>query len=194
MKKIWLIVTLCVCGALLMPQAAKAAGTGGILVKPGTMLHAQQALERYDAAGDAVLQYYETWMDSSRRLQREVREDGQALSYAFSGEGKHLVWEADTLKAAAEEESSVFLPDYAALKAGFGMETAVGGQLYAGRPCTAVLLENPGKDEDWIKIYLDDETGFVLFCQAPLFRLRTSVLETLPMDSRLLTPPDGLSF
>ena len=186
--------TLCLCGALLMPFGAGADDAGGILIKPGTLLHAQQALERYDATGEPVLQYFETWLDASRMLQREVGADGHPLSYAFSGEGKHLAWEADTLKAVVMEESGVFFPDYAVLKTGFGMETAVKNQLYASRPCTSVFLENPENEGDWLKIHLDDETGFALFCQAPLFRLRTSVLESLPADERLLTPPDALSY
>ena len=43
-------------------------------------------------------------------------------------------------------------------------------------------------------LFLDDETGFVLLCEAPLFRLRTALLETLPVDDARLTPPDGLLY
>lgn len=177
-----------------MPFGAGALDAGGFLVKPGTLLHAQQALERYGAAGEPVLQYFETWMDASSRLQREVGEDGRPLSYAFSGDGKHLAWEAGTLNAARLDESAVFLLDYEALKGGFGNQTAVPGQVYAGRSCMSVLLEDTKNKEDWLKIYLDDDTGFVLFCQAPLFRLRTFLLEALPLDDSLLTLPDGLSY
>ncbi len=89
---------------------------------------------------------------------------------------------------------AVFLPDYPALKAGFGRETAVPGQSYAGRACTAVLLDDSDLDADWLRVFVDDETGFVLLCEAPLFRLRTALLETLPVDDARLMPPDGLLY
>ena len=193
-KKNRLIRFLALCGVLLMLPAAMIHARGDISIGQGTMLHAQQALERYGVQGEPILQYLELWMDASRRLQREVGEDGQALSGAFSGDQEYLAWEADTLKAVRLEGSKVFLPDYTRLKDDFDKVTPVSGQTYAKRACTAILLEDSGHEEDWLKIYLDDETGFVLFCEAPLFRLRTSLLEVLPAEDRLLMPPVGLIF
>jgi len=187
-------VSLFLCSALLMLPAAVFAGIPGVRVGPGTMLHARQVLERYDAAGEPVLQYLELWADAARALQREVGADGRALACAFSRGDEHITWDAATLRAARQDASGVFLPDFAALKAGFVRETAVSGQEYAGRPCSAVLLEDPANEEDWLRVFVDDETGFVLFCEAPLFRLRTSLMEILPADERLLLPPDGLVF
>lgn len=194
-KKNRLIIILVLCCVLLIAPAAGAASTlDGITVARGMMLHARQALERYDASGQPLLQYYELWADASRAMQREVNQDGTVLSWSYSGPGEHLSWTPDTLKAVKPEESTVFFPNYAALKAGFATKTEVPGQAYAGRPCTAVLLEDKENEEDWLKLYLDDETGFVLFCEASLFRLRTALLETLPADEAHLTPPDGLIF
>ena len=186
------LLLLGLCVSLILISLSVPAGSGTIA--RGAMLHARQILERYDTSGEPLLQYLESWMDASRVTQRELKEDGRTLSYAYSDGTAHLVWDAETLKAEKLAESRVFLPDYAAFKAGFSAETALSGQTYAGRPCTAILLEDPENDEDWLKIYLDDETGFVLFCEAPLFRLRTSSLETLPLDESRLTPPDGLLF
>lgn len=158
------------------------------------MLHAQQALERYDASGQPILQFLELWMDGQHLMQAEVSLVGQTLSYTWSSENEHLSWAADTLKAVRGEESLAFLPDFAALQASFDQRTELSGQSYAGRACSVILLEDAAHEEDWLKIYRDEETGFVLFCEAPLFRLRTSLLEILPIDEHLLTPPAGLVF
>lgn len=186
-----LFLTFCLMGLLAASPAIISADTDHLRVKQGEMVHAQQALERYDAAGEPILQFFETWTDGLRALQREVRTDGQTLSYAYSGKDGHLVLEAGSKEATAREESPVFLLDYEALKAGFDKETSLPGQQYAKRACASILLEKTENEDDWIKVYLDDETGFVLFCEAPLFRLRTSLLETAAADDGLLSLPDG---
>jgi hypothetical protein len=191
-KPIRSIPALGLCGLLLLANLSALAANATIT--QGTMLHAQQVLERYSASGEPLLQYFELWLDASRITQRELGADGQPLSYVYSGGTAHLAWDADTLKADKLQESQVFLLDYTLLEAGFSVGTALSGQTYAGRPCTVTLLIDPENNEDWLKVYLDDQTSFVLFCEAPLFRLRTALLETLPTDEVLLTPPAGLVF
>ena len=196
MKKKWRrVLGLVLSAALLcLPAACLADALGGLTIPPGMMIHARQALERYDASGEPLLSYFELWADGSRALQWEVGADGALLSCAFSSPEGHLAWQPDAMEASRPEASAVFLPDYPALKAGFVRETAVPGQSYAGRACTAVLLDDSDHDTDWLRIFVDDETGFILLCEAPLFRLRTALLETLPVDNARLTPPDGLLY
>ncbi len=186
------ILSLGLCLALSLISISLA--SDGMTIAQGTMLHAQQVLERYDASGEPLLQYIELWMDASRVAQRQLGEDGRTLSWAFSDGASHLVWDAKTLAARKTEANAAFLMDYDVLKTGFDAETRVPGQVYAGRPCTAILLEDNVNEEEWLKLYLDDETGFVLFCEAPLLRLRTALMETLPTDETRLTPPAGLVF
>ena len=189
------VLSLVLSAAILwLPAACLADALGGLSIPQGMMIHARQALERYDASGEPLLHYIELWTDGSRLLQREVGADGALLACAFSGPEGHLTWQPDTLKASRLEASAVFLPDYPALKAGFSVEAAVPGQMYAGRPCTPLLLDDSRNEADWLRVFLDDETGFVLLCEAPLFRLRTALLETLPADDARLTPPDGLLY
>ena len=196
LKRKWRrVLSLALSAAMLwLPAASLAGALGGLTIPPGMMIHARQVLERYDASGEPLLSYFELWADGSRALQWEVREDGALLACAFSGPRGHIIWQPDTMEASRPEASAVFLPDYPALKAGFGRETAVPGQSYAGRACTAVLLDGSDLDADWLRVFLDDETGFVLLCEAPLFRLRTALLETLPVDDARLMPPDGLLY
>ncbi len=191
-KPIRSILALGLCGFMLFAHLSALAAD--VTIAQGAMLHARQVLERYDASGEPLLQYLELWMDASRMMQREVGVNGKPVSCAFSSGDGHLAWDAETLKAEKSEESRVFLPVYTDLKSGFKNETALPGQTYAGRPCTAVLLEDPGNDEDWLKVFVDEQTGFVLFLEAPLFRLRTALLEELPADESLLSPPDGLVY
>lgn len=187
MKKIkQTLLSLALLGILLLPYSCKA----DLLVPEGMMLHAQQVLERYDAQGEPLLQYLELWMDGERSLQRGLGVDGQPFNYVLSSEDGHIAWASDTLKAERTDTGGVFLPDYETLKTEFTLETTAPGQTYAGRACAVVLLEDPKNEEDWLKLYLDDETGFVLFCEAPLFRLRTALLEMQPLDESRLTPPD----
>lgn len=186
------ILSLGLCVALtLIPMSAAA---DSVTIAQGAMLHARQALERYGASGEPLLQYFELWMDASRVTQRQLAEDGRTLSWAYSDGVSHLAWDDGTLAARKIEASAVFLMDYTVLKVGFDAETGMPGQVYAGRPCTVILLEDNVNGEEWLKLYLDDETGFVLFCEAPIFRLRTALMETLPTDETRLTPPAGLVF
>ena len=196
MKREWKRVFCLALSAVLLlaPAACLADILGGLTIPRGVMIHARQALERYDASGEPLLSFFELWTDGSRAFQREVSADGTILSCAFTGPDGHLAWQPDTLQASRPEASAVFLPDYPALKAGFSVEAAVPGQMYAGRPCTPLLLDDSRNEADWLRVFLDDETGFVLLCEAPLFRLRTALLETLPADDARLTPPDGLLY
>lgn len=175
-----LILMLALCGVFFVFASVMAQPAEETRIEPGTMLHAQQVLERYGIDQEPRLQYLELWMDEASLIQREVDEDGQILSYAYSSEDGHLVWEGDTLKTEDTQVIRLFMLDYLSLKSGFEKETTVTGQTYAARPCTLVLLENPSDQDGWVKVYLDDETGFVLFCEAPLFRLRTALFEILP--------------
>ena len=185
-----LVLGMCV-SLMLIPMSAPA---DSMKIAQGSMLHARQVLERYDASGEPLLQYFELWMDASRVAQRQLAEDGRTLSWSYSDGVSHLAWDDGTLAARKNEASAVFIMDYPLLKAGFDAQTEVSGQVYAGRPCTAILLEDNVNEEEWLKLYLDDETGFVLFCEAPLLRLRTALMETLPTDEARLTPPAGLVF
>ena len=196
MKRKWRrVLSLALSAAMLwLPAVCLAGALGGMAIPRGMMIHARQALERYDASGEPMLSYFDLWSDGSRVLSREVGADGALLACAFSGPRGHIIWQPDTLKASRLDANAVFLPDYQALKAAFGRETAVPGQMYAGRACTAVLLDGSDLDADWLRVFLDDETGFVLLCEAPLFRLRTALLETLPIDDARLKPPDGLLY
>ena len=196
MKRKWRrVLSLALSAAMLwLPAVCLAGALGGMSIPRGAMIHARQVLERYDASGEPMLSYFELWADGSRALSREVGADGALLSCTFSGPRGHIIWQPDTMEASRPEASAVFLADYPALKAGFVRETAVPGQVYAGRACTAVLLDDSDHDTDWLRVFLDDETGFVLLCEAPLFRLRTAMLETLPVDDARLTPPDGLLY
>ncbi len=164
---------------------------------PGTMLHARQVLERYGAQGESILQYLETWTDGARAVQREIAETGEALRYAYPGPDGLAGWAPDLPVSGGEPDAQTpqppFLPDYAALKTQFTLETIVEGQEYAGRACFVSLLENPADEDAWVKLYVDSETGFVLYLDAPLFRLRTAFFEVMPIDEALLTPPQGVT-
>lgn len=137
-------------------------------------------------------------------MQREIAQSGAALRYAYRGPDGVAAWGPDRAVSPATESSPnpgdipqppapPFLADYAALKTQFARETIVEAQEYAGRACFVSLLENSEDGDAWIKAYVDDETGFVLFLDAPLFRLRTALLEVMPLDDALLTPPQGVT-
>lgn len=158
------------------------------------MLHSKQVLEHYNAVGDPQLQYYEVWTYQDRSLTNEVNvADGSLLTTAIDTKNKHIKFDPVSKKAENLKKSISFSLNYLELKKGFANETKVENQMYASRDCTVHLLSNNNED-DWIKLYIDNETGFILFCDAPLFRLRTAILEVLPYDEKLFQVPTDLIY
>lgn len=162
-------------------------------VEEGKMIYARQVLEHYDAKGNAVPQYYELWAVQGKSAYRELNANGEEVVTALDSGNRHIAFSSGTGEAVKSRRSRVFLLDFNALKRNYPVETVNEGQKYVGRDCTVHLLENNDGD-DWLKIYRDSETGLVLFCDAPLFVLKTASVEILPTDPEKFSEPQGLDF
>lgn len=160
-------------------------------IKEGDMIYARQVLMHYDAAGNAVPQYFELWAVPGKSAGRELSGDGKEIRTFLDSGSRHTAFNSGTGKALKLQYNKVFMLDYEALKKVYPQETVNESQEYVGRNCTVYLLEN---DDDWLKIYRDSETGFVLFCDALLFTLKTASFEILPADPEKFTEPEGLDF
>lgn len=176
------------CGLL-----GKGSDRAGIQFTKGNMLHLQQVLERYDAAGNPVPQYLELWLTADQGRGSELNEDGQEIAVALDTGKKHLYWDAATLQAEEGKESRLFVVTLAAMKKAYPKVKATNDGTYAGRDCTFYLMDT-GNAEEWAKLYVDKQTGYVLLCDAETFRLRTKLIEDVPVDKSLFSAPEGLKM
>ena len=162
-------------------------------IRNDKMLHVKQVLEHYDAYGSPVPQYLELWLTAKQSMCMELNENGEEITSALDSGSGHISFNSLDKKASKINFSSVFKLNYKTLRKNYSNETKIEKQKYVGRECTAYLLKNANSD-DWLKLYIDKETGFVLFCDAPLFKLKTALLEILPLAKDRLTEPKGLNF
>ena len=165
----------------------------GFPVRSGKMLHVKQVLEHYDASGQPVPQYYELWLVNKKSLCVELDEDGNELGRILDADDSHIVYDLKTRMAEKYDFSRIFILDFETLKSVCTNVIQADDQQYAGRKCAIYLMENIGSEE-WIKVYVDRETGYVLLCDAPLFRVRTALLEVLPIDNRLFKAPSDIVY
>ncbi len=159
----------------------------------GKTLHAKQVLERYDADQQPVAQYLEMWVAPPMAVCHEMDAGGKVLSISLDNADGHIQYDAETMEARKSGAAAVFHVNFQRLKNAYAKATAQGELTYAGRDCIAWLLESNDED-DWVKAYVDQQTGWVLLCDAPLFRLRTASVELLGADAKRFETPAGLKF
>lgn len=184
------LVPLMFCALFLWGCAGKSTATGA---PKDQTLHLKQVLERYDAAQQPVEQYLEMWVAPPMALSHELDADGHTVSIALDNADGHILYDATTKEARKSDAIEVFHINFQSFKAAFARSSVMGELQYAGRDCIAWLLENDAED-DWVKAYVDRQTGWVLFCDAPLFRLRTATVELLARDDKLFATPADLKF
>lgn len=165
----------------------------GFSVRSSKMLHVKQVLEHYDALGQPVPQYYELWLTNKKGLCLELDRNGNEMERILDADGSHITYGLKTHMAVKYDFNRIFVLDLETLKSACPNVIQADDQQYAGRKCAIFLLEN-GSSEDWIKVYVDRETGYVLLCDAPLFRVRTALLEVLPLDNRLFKAPSDIMY
>jgi hypothetical protein len=182
---------------LFLPLMSCASQTRGaeadIRISKDAMLHAQQVLERYDADGDPVPQYLELWLTDEMGRCAELDAEGNEIAVALDTGSENLTYDAKTLEAQKPGKSMIFILRFGAMKKMYPRLQASNDGTYAGRDCTFYLMETDDGD-DWVKLYVDKETGYVLLCDAETFRLRTALMEEVPENGDLFLVPSGLNF
>lgn len=167
--------------------------SGGFAVKDGKILHVKQVLENYDNLGQSLPQYYELWLADKKGLCVEIDIKGNEIMSMMDTDDMHIAYDSKTKEAVKYNFSQIFILDFKALKSSYSKTTQADDCQYVERNCSVYLLENDNSDE-WMKLYVDKETGFVLLCDAPLFRIRTALLEVIPMDGKLFTVPSDIKY
>lgn len=183
------VLALAVAGCQLAKGDAKA----GIKFSAGKMLHVQQELDRYDADGNKVTQYLELWLTKDAGKCVVMDQTGHELSVTLDTGKSHILYDASTYKAAKSNASLIFTVGFDNMKKAYPKIAKSNDGQYAGRECTLYLMDNGNQDE-WVKLYVDKATGYVLLCDAPTFRLRTALIEELPADSSLFAEPKNLNY
>lgn len=184
-------VALALASALLL--AGCTAGRSEIKIPKGSMLHAQQVLERYDAGANPVPQYLELWLTEEAGRCTEINEDGREIAVALDTGKEHLYWDAVSMDGEKSGESRVFLISFEAMKKLYPRVRTQNDGVYAGRKCMLYRMDT-GNEQEWVKLYVDKATGFVLLCDSETFRLRTRLLEDIPLDEGLFDAPAGLKL
>ena len=185
--------TITLSGCFAAPKPKPTSALENATAQKSKMLHLKQVLDRYDASGQPVPQYYELWIALPKGLAKELDSGGKTLSVALDTGSGHIQYDAVTMEARKSDITAVFYVNFESLKSAYAKTTAQGKLDYAGRRCISWLMENTTGD-DWAKAYVDEETGWVLLCDAPLFRLRTASFELVAEDAQLFTAPDGLKY
>ena len=162
-------------------------------VRSGKMLHVKQVLEHYDASGQPVPQYFEMWLADKRGLCVELNGNGNETGRILDTDDMHISFDSKTRTAEKYDFSRIFILNFESLRSSSSDMEQAEDQRYAGRICAIYLLGNDDSEE-WIKVYVDRETGYVLLCDAPLFRIRTALFEVLPMDNRLFKAPSDIVY
>jgi hypothetical protein len=173
--------------------AGPADAFSGIKFASGKMLHLQQVLEHYDANGSPVPQYLELWLVKGRARCEELDNSGNILNVALDTGKSHITFNVSSHEAQKQDKSGVFAVSLAGMKKAYPKVSKQNDGTYAGRACDFYLLGD-GNTDEWVKLYVDKATGCVLLCDAPLFRLRTALLEELPVDGSLFSEPHNLVY
>ncbi len=188
-----IVILIAIAISLSLLLSGCAAGRSDLKFAKDNMLHAQQVLERYDENGNPVPQYLELWLAEGKGRCSELDAGGREIAVALDTGKDHLYWDTATLDAEQGGVSRVFLVSLAAMKKLYPKTQEQNTGTYAGRACDFYLLGGSGV-EDWVKLYVDKQTGMVLLCDAETFRLRTALLEVLTADDSLFVKPEGLKF
>ena len=171
----------------------KASDKTNKLFESGKMVHLKQVVDHTDSNNQTVVQYFETWLAQDMALSIELDSDGNDLRVALDAEKKHISYDVQSLEARLYEFSQIQAIILSNVKSSYFKTTLIEEKEYAGQNCQVYLLEN-GVDDDWVRIYVDKETGCVLFCEAPFFRIRTANVEVLETDESLFSVPSDLVY
>lgn len=157
------------------------------------MLHVKHVLEHYDASGQPIPQYFELWVADKKALCIELNENGDEMGRTLDMDDMHIAYDSTDHSAVKYDSSRIFMLNFESLRSVSSDMIQADDQRYAERTCAIYLLENDDNN-DWIKVYVDSETGYVLLCDAPLFRMRTALFEVVPIDNRLFEVPSDIVY
>lgn len=158
------------------------------------MLHLKQVIEYYDAAGEPIPRYFELYVAAGEKYAFELDTSGNVIQKYLETKKLHISFDPATLKAMKYQSSPIILPDLSMLVKGKDVQiTEEGPYEYAGQSCQAYMIST-GNTEDDIRVYLDSATGFLLFCDAPLFCLKTAEIEILDYEGSFFAIPDDLIY
>ncbi|HEX3029439.1 MAG TPA: hypothetical protein VHT34_09075, partial [Clostridia bacterium] len=145
-----------------------------VIFSKSQMFHIKQVVEFYDGQGNPLPHYYELWIYKDRALAYELDSEGNILKRIQDEDDLHITYQPDTFKAEKHKVSQIFSLSTDAL-ANMNNYTVTAGESYeyCDRSCHVYGMSNQNETDD-LRLYIDDQTGYVLFCDAPLFSLKTA--------------------
>lgn len=158
------------------------------------MLHLKQVVEYYDADGNPLPRYIELYAAQDKMTAFELDADGNVVQVIQDTKKKHLSYDLTSLKAVEYKTSQIISLNL--LKFPNNKDSSIkdeGTYQYIERKCHSYTISN-GKEDDDVYLYIDNKTGYVLFCDAPMFCIKTASIEILPYDSGYFAIPDDLIY
>jgi hypothetical protein len=158
------------------------------------MLHLKQVIEYYDSTGNPIPRYFELFIAKGEKTAFELDTDGNIIQVYQDNKKQHISFDPVTLKAQKYQSNTIISPDLSMLAKDKDLQvTGEGPYEYAGQSCQAYMISDGNADDD-VRIYLDSATGFLLFCDAPLFCIKTADIEVLPYEGSHFGIPDDLKY
>ena len=153
------------------------------------MLHLRQVIEYYDSEGKPVPRYFELFVAKGIQKSTELDSEGNEMQIYLDKQNEHISYDPVSLAKQNYEANPLILPDLALFAKDKALTiTKESCYEYAGQSCASYMISN-GNPQDDIRVYLDDATGFILFCDAPLFCIKTASIEVIPYDAAYFKVP-----
>ncbi|MCX7773932.1 MAG: hypothetical protein N2376_12555 [Clostridia bacterium] len=182
------------CQRNALPTLSKEAEKTEKLLADKKTFHARQVVESYDENGTPLPRYFEVWVSREEALCKEYDAEGNVLRVQLDSKDNHISYDPQSLKAEKTDVSTIIALNLAKGLSSKDYKSKDGGAYtYCGRTCSVYTLEN-GTEADAVRMYIDSKTGFVLFCDAPLFCIKTASFEVIPYEKELYAIPDQLEF
>lgn len=158
------------------------------------MIFLKQVVEYYDAEGTPIPRYFELYMAQDKKTAYELDAEGTIIQVYQDVKDRHFSYDLDSMKAVAYDASPLFSLDLNMAAKDKSFEVVkLEPYEYSGRECHVYGLLSDDED-DYIKLYIDDETGAVLFCDSPMFCVKTAFIEVQPYDGGYFGIPEDLDF
>lgn len=158
------------------------------------MLHLKQVVEYYDAAGNPLPRYFELFVADGKKTSYELDSDGYVIQVYQDTKDTHISYDMESMKARKYDASPIFSLDLDEISKDKNSEIVkLEAYKYSGRDCHVYGILS-GNDDDNIKLYVDDKTGYVLFCDTPMFCIKTASIEVIDYDSGYFGLPEDLIY
>ncbi len=189
-----LMLVITACQRTALPSLSKEFDKTEDLLSDNKMFHIKQVIEFYDAQNNPIPRYFELFVAKDQRICHELDSDDNTIQIMIDIKDTYLSYNPGTLEAEKHESSPILSLDFAKMLNMTEYKVTAGESYeYCGRTCRVYGISN-GDDTEDLRLYIDEETGSILFCDAPLFCIKTFSFEIIDYKAGFFELPDGLKY